>query len=70
MASGSLPRTADGSDPGAANKTGTKRRRRTTDEEDEAIIEKPVTFDDFEEFSEDNDVTPDDRRRDPLRKNL
>jgi hypothetical protein len=58
-----------GSDTGLPSSTA--RRRRSVDEdEDAAVVEKPATFDDFDEFSDDTDATPDDRRRDPLRKNF
>ena len=56
---------------GGSDTTTPARRRRAEDVEDEeTLAEKPATFDDFDEFSEDNDATPDDRRRDPLRKNF
>jgi hypothetical protein len=55
---------------GGSDTTTPARHRRAEDEDDDSLIEKPATFDDFEEFSEDNDATPDDRRRDPLRKNF
>jgi hypothetical protein len=37
-------------------------------DDDEGLIEAPETFEDYEEFAGETDATPDDRRRDPLRK--
>jgi hypothetical protein len=37
-------------------------------DEAETLIQKPDDFEDYEEFSEDTDASPDDRRRDPLRR--
>jgi hypothetical protein len=45
------------------------RRSRSTDlDDDENFIEMPDTFEDYDELNGDNDATPDDRRRDPLRR--
>ena len=56
---------------GGSDTASPSRRRHADDiEDDDTLPEKPATFDDFDEFSEDNDATPDDRRRDPLRKNF
>lgn len=45
------------------------RRSRSTDLDDEDnLIEIPDTFEDYDELNGDNDATPDDRRRDPLRR--
>ena len=45
------------------------RRSRSTDLDDEEnFIEMPDTFEDYDELNGDNDATPDDRRRDPLRR--
>ena len=54
----------------AAPRPGTSRRPRAGDgfDDDETLIEEPNRLDDYEEFSGDENATPDDRRRDPLRK--
>ena len=59
-----------GSDTGTPA-TGTVRRRGAADDtfdDDETLIDPPGTFDD--EFSDDNDASPGDRRRDPLRRKI
>lgn len=58
-----------GSDTGAVPTTTTRKRRTDDTVEEDALIETPPTpFEDYEEFAGENDTTPDDRRRDPLRK--
>ena len=37
-------------------------------DDDDTLVDKPDTFEDYDELSGDNDATPDDRRRDPLRR--
>ena len=37
-------------------------------DDEEAMIHMPDTFEDYDELNGDNDATPDDRRRDPLRR--
>lgn len=62
-----------GSDTSAPATGTVRRRRRVADEtfdDDETLIDPPGTFDDAEEFSDDNDAHPGDRRRDPLRKKI
>jgi chromatin segregation and condensation protein Rec8/ScpA/Scc1 (kleisin family) len=46
------------------------RQSRSSDpiEDDDTLVEKPDTFEDYDELSGDGDATPDDRRRDPLRR--
>lgn len=52
--------------------TGDKQPRKRADdsvEDEEQLVQKPDdTFEDYDEFNGDSDATPDDRRRDPLRK--
>jgi len=47
-----------------------KRRADEANEDDDALlVQKPDdAFEDYDELNGDNDATPDDRRRDPLRK--
>ncbi len=37
-------------------------------DQEETLIQKPEDFENYEEFSDEVDAKPDDRRRDPLRK--
>ena len=48
--------------------TDVRRSRSTELDDDENFIEMPDTFEDYDELNGDNDATPDDRRRDPLRR--
>ena len=45
------------------------RQSRSSDpiDDDDMLIEKPGTFEDYDELNGDSEATPDDRRRDPLR---
>jgi hypothetical protein len=47
------------------------RQSRSADlmDDDDTLIRMPDTFEDYDELNGDNDATPDDRRRDPLRRN-
>ncbi len=36
-------------------------------DDEDTLIRMPDTFEDYDELNGDNDATPDDRRRDPLR---
>lgn len=56
-------------DPNAPASGGTGRGTGDGPDDEDSLIETPGTFDDYDELSGDNDATPDDRRRDPLRKN-
>jgi hypothetical protein len=38
------------------------------DDEEDTLIQTPEQFEDYDELNGDGDATPDDRRRDPLRK--
>ncbi|GAC1436798.1 MAG: hypothetical protein NVSMB68_08840 [Thermoanaerobaculia bacterium] len=58
-----------GTDPNSPASGPTRRRTGDGADDDDSLIETPGTFEDYDEFSGDNDATPDDRRRDPLRKN-
>ena len=46
------------------------RQSRSTEpiDDDDGLIRMPDTFEDYDELNGDNDATPDDRRRDPLRR--
>jgi hypothetical protein len=53
---------------GSQAETNVRRSRSTDLDDDENFIEMPDTFEDYDELNGDNDATPDDRRRDPLRR--
>jgi hypothetical protein len=46
------------------------RQSRSADpiDDEDTLIRMPDTFEDYDELNGDNDATPDDRRRDPLRR--
>lgn len=45
-----------------------RKRSETFDDEEDTLIQTPEQFEDYDEFAGDGDATPDDRRRDPLRR--
>ncbi len=47
---------------------GARSAKQMDDDEDTLVVDNPGAFEDFDEFNGDNDATPDDRRRDPLRR--
>ena len=45
-----------------------RRRAETFDDDEDTLIQTPEQFEDYDEFAGDGDATPEDRRRDPLRR--
>jgi hypothetical protein len=56
------------SDGSRADSSARQSRSSNPIDDDDTMIRMPDTFEDYDELNGENDATPDDRRRDPLRR--